>query len=125
MMPLRIDVDRDEIARIAQSRGVSRLPVFGSVLFDEFDPGRSDVDLLADLADNPGDRFDAYFGLKEDLERVFDRAVDLVIADAVRNPYSQARTPRRARSRRQRSGSPPPSGRPQRDGIRPPCACLR
>lgn len=86
-MTLRIDVDRDEIARIARARGVRRLRVFGSVVSDKFDPARSDVDVLVDLADRTGDRFDAYFGLKEDLERVFGRPVDLVMAEAVRNPY--------------------------------------
>lgn len=80
-------MDRDEIARIARSRGVRRLRVFGSVVSDAFDPGSSDVDVLVDLSEHSGDPFDAYFGLKEDLERVFGRPVDLVIAGAVRNPF--------------------------------------
>ena len=34
--------------------------------------------------------FDAYFGLKEALEELFGRPVDLVEAGAVRNPYLKA-----------------------------------
>ena len=32
-------------------------------------------------------RFDAYFGLKEDLEALFGRPVDLVSTAALENPY--------------------------------------
>ena len=86
-----IDVDRDEIARIARSRGVSRLRVFGSALTSSFDPASSDVDVLVDLATSGADDFDAYFGLKEDLERAFGRPVDLVMIEAVRNPFFRER----------------------------------
>jgi len=35
----------------------------------------------------PGRYADAYFGLKEELETLFDRDVDLVMESAVVNPY--------------------------------------
>lgn len=35
----------------------------------------------------PSEHAAAYFGLAEDLERLFDRPVDLVELRAVRNPY--------------------------------------
>jgi predicted nucleotidyltransferase len=34
--------------------------------------------------------FDTYFGLKESLERLLGRPVDLVESSAVRNPYLKA-----------------------------------
>lgn len=89
-MALRLVIDRDEIARVCRSRGVRHMRVFGSATGDRFDESRSDVDLLVEFKPDVADLFDAYFGLKEDLERVFGRAVDLVMADAVRNPYFQA-----------------------------------
>jgi predicted nucleotidyltransferase len=64
--------------------------VFGSATGDRFDASRSDVDLLVEFQPTVIDLFDAYFGLKEDLERIFGRRVDLVMADAVRNPYFRA-----------------------------------
>ncbi len=45
--------------------------------------------LLADFERDVADLVDAYFGLKEDLEVVFGRRVDLVMADAVPNAYFQ------------------------------------
>ena len=36
------------------------------------------------------DPFAAYFGLKEDLEQILGRRVDLVMAEAVRNPHFAA-----------------------------------
>ena len=47
-----------------------------------------DIDLLVDLDPPPGLGYaDAYFGLKEELEKLFARPVDLVSRAAVRNPY--------------------------------------
>ncbi|KJL33329.1 nucleotidyltransferase family protein [Microbacterium azadirachtae] len=90
-MVLRFDVDIEEVARVARARGVRRLRVFGSAVTDRFDPEHSDVDVLVDLATDDGDSFDAYFGLKEDLERIFGYPVDLVMSEAVRNPFFRER----------------------------------
>jgi predicted nucleotidyltransferase len=69
---------------------VRRIRVFGSAVEDRFDDERSDVDLLVEFMPDVQDPFDAYFGLKEDLEKLFARRVDLVMAEAVRNPYFKA-----------------------------------
>ncbi len=61
--------------------------MFGSALTDHFDPKRSDVDLLVEFHSGIKDPFDAYFGLEEDLEAYFGRSVDLVMSNAIRNPY--------------------------------------
>lgn len=66
-------LNRDAIACACRAHGVQRLRLFGSATSDRFDPGHSDVDLLVDFAPGTPDRFDAYFGLKEDLERLLDR----------------------------------------------------
>ncbi len=67
-----------------------RLRVFGSAVSDHFRPEHSDVDILVDFTADTPDPFDAYFGLEEDLELIFGRRVDLVIAEAVRNPHFAA-----------------------------------
>ena len=89
-MTLKIDVDLDGLAQVCRSRGVRRLRVFGSVRTDRFNQSSSDIDLLVEFESGTADLFDAYFGLKEDLERLLDRTVDLVMADAVRNPFFEA-----------------------------------
>jgi len=89
-MALRLVVDREAMARVCRARGVRHMRVFGSATGERFDASRSDVDLLVEFDPSVVDLFDAYFGLKEDLEGLFGRPVDLVMADAVRNPYFQA-----------------------------------
>ena len=86
---LRIDLPLEAIARVCQKHGVSELAVFGSVLRDDFDPARSDVDFLVefDTSEGLGSLFHRHFGLTEALEQLFDCKVDLVSAGALRNPY--------------------------------------
>lgn len=77
-----------ELVRLCQRFGVIRLDVFGSAAHGEFDPERSDVDFLVELDPPTGmSRFDAYFGLKEALEALLGRPVDLVGSSALANPY--------------------------------------
>lgn len=82
--------DRDAIARVCRAHGVSQLRIFGSATTDSFNPERSDVDFLVEFAPGSVDPFDDYFGLKEDLELLLGRSVDLVMETAVRNPYFAA-----------------------------------
>lgn len=82
-----ITFDHAAVAAVCRAHGVSRLSLFGSATTDRFDASRSDIDLLVEFEPRTSDLFDAYFGLKEDLEALFDRKVDLVMARAVTNPY--------------------------------------
>lgn len=86
-MVTAVPLDPEAIAQASERFGVRRLRVFGSVLTDRFDPKRSDVDFLVDFYPNREDRLDDYLGLKDALAEIVGRDVDLVVADAVRNPY--------------------------------------
>ncbi len=67
---------------------VRRLDLFGSATGPQFDPARSDLDFLVDYLSEAKQHYaDAYFGVKEDLEALFGRHVDLVMASAIRSPY--------------------------------------
>jgi hypothetical protein len=67
---------------------VERLELFGSAVRGDFVPGRSDFDFLVRFGNVPDGRHaDAYFGLLEGLEALLESHVDLVMIDAVRNPY--------------------------------------
>jgi hypothetical protein len=67
---------------------VLRLYVFGSASTDAFDPARSDVDFLVEFGpDVAYGLFGDYLSLKEALELLLGRTVDLVEAPAIRNPY--------------------------------------
>jgi predicted nucleotidyltransferase len=73
---LPIQIDREKIAEFCRARGIRRLSLFGSVLRDDFDPARSDVDVLAELLPtaHPGWEF---YGWHEDLAPIIGRKVDL------------------------------------------------
>ena len=43
---LPIAIDREKIAAFCRTRGIRKLSLFGSVLWDDFDPARNDVDVL-------------------------------------------------------------------------------
>lgn len=84
----RLIEERDAVGGLCRRFGVGRLAVFGSAATEEFDPERSDVDFLVEFdAARPASRFDAYFGLKEGLEELLGRPVDLVMPAALENPY--------------------------------------
>ncbi|MBC7595775.1 MAG: nucleotidyltransferase domain-containing protein [Kineosporiaceae bacterium] len=83
-------LDRVPIAEACQRFGVKRLVVFGSAVTDRFDSARSDVDFLVEFREDVVNRFDSYFGLKETLEALLGRPVDLVAPAALENPYFAA-----------------------------------
>ncbi|HEX7193254.1 MAG TPA: nucleotidyltransferase domain-containing protein, partial [Thermoanaerobaculia bacterium] len=68
---------------------VKSLVLFGSAARDDFDRSLSDLDFLVEFLPNePHTRFGGeYFALKEDLEELFGRRVDLVEPSAIVNPY--------------------------------------
>ncbi|HEY3606692.1 MAG TPA: nucleotidyltransferase domain-containing protein [Pseudonocardiaceae bacterium] len=77
-----------EIDDLCRTLGVRRLDVFGSAVGDMFDLVSSDIDILVEFDVRPGfDYFGSYFALKEGLERIFNRQVDLLSGSSIRNPY--------------------------------------
>ena len=73
---LPIRVDREKIAQFCRERGIRKLSLFGSVLRPDFDPARSDVDVLVELRPDARPGF-AYFGWEEELSKIMGRNVDL------------------------------------------------
>ena len=62
--------------------------MFGSANTSRFDARRSDADFLVEF-DRSTDRrlADQFFGLKEELERLLERKVDLLTEASLQNPY--------------------------------------
>ena len=88
---LRVELPLTALAAVCQKYGVSELAVFGSVLREDFDAARSDVDFLVRFTGNDaGEWMGKYTEMKEELERLLGRKVDVVSWNAVersRNPY--------------------------------------
>jgi predicted nucleotidyltransferase len=79
---------REEIAALCRQHHVRRLAVFGSFVRGDFDPTRSDIDLLVEFEPlSPTVYAPNYFALLEALDRLFLRRVDLVTDSSIRNPY--------------------------------------
>ncbi len=72
---IRIPVDRQAVAAFCRARGIRKLSLFGSVLRADFDPARSDVDVLAEFEPHvhPGLKF---FGYGDELGSILGRKVD-------------------------------------------------
>ena len=74
---------RDALAALCRRYGVARLEVFGSAARGTgFDPDRSDADFLV-IAPAARNDLAAFADLKEALERLLGRPVDLVEREAV------------------------------------------
>lgn len=90
MQPL-IDDNRAQLEQLCRKYHVLRLEVFGSVTRTDFDAAESDLDFLVELEPiAPVEYAQAYFSLKEALEALFHRPVDLVTSTSVDNPYFRA-----------------------------------
>lgn len=83
-----IEQNRQILADLCRKYHVSRLDVFGSVAVGDFDESSSDIDFLVEFNQTVNDRrFDNYFELLRELERLFGRNIDLVEQGGLRNPY--------------------------------------
>lgn len=80
-----------QLEDLCRKHHVKRLELFGSATAGSFDPSRSDLDFVVEFL--PVERHglkDVYFDLLEDLERLFDRSIDLVESSAIRNRFFRA-----------------------------------
>ena len=87
MIPL-VEEKRKNLNAVCRRFGVQEIELFGSAAGEGFDAETGDLDFLVTF-DNlgPGRYADAYFGLLEALESLFQKRVDLVVASVVNNPY--------------------------------------
>lgn len=77
-----------DFVNLCKAHHVDKIYLFGSSVTDQFDPQKSDIDLVVkvDIQD-PSDRGEALLSLWNKLEIFFKRKVDLLTDDSIRNPY--------------------------------------
>lgn len=91
-LPPLLTERRAAIAALCRRARACKLDLFGSAARGRFDPRSSDLDFVVSFEELPPVEYsDAYFTLKEGLEQLFARPVDLVVEQAIRNPHFKAR----------------------------------
>jgi predicted nucleotidyltransferase len=81
-----IDISEEQLIGFCRKWKVKELSLFGSVLRDDFGPD-SDIDVLVTFEpDAPWSLWDL-MEMKEELEVLFGRTIDLVEKEALRNPW--------------------------------------
>jgi uncharacterized protein len=84
---LNINISDDKLTDFCQRWQIQELALFGSVLREDFRPD-SDVDVLVTfMPDNPWSLFD-FVEMKEELEQLFERKVDLVSRWAIEHSHN-------------------------------------
>lgn len=83
-----IQQHQNKIANLCRKYRVKELYAFGSVLDEKQFNSKSDIDLLVDFENVPLLEYaDNFFDLADELEKVFERHVDLLTLKSLKNKY--------------------------------------
>lgn len=92
MTKFPIKIPKDQIELFCKKWQVKELALFGSVLRNDFNPQTSDIDVLISFMPNENWGWEIV-AMKEELEKIFSRKVDLIEKTAVeksRNPIRKS-----------------------------------
>jgi uncharacterized protein len=78
---------KEQIKQICEELNLKKLDIFGSSRTDRFGP-ESDIDVIVEFTySNDVNSFDIYFELKDRLEGLFQRPVDIITEKSLKNPF--------------------------------------
>jgi len=81
-----VDLNIEDLKKLCATYNVEKMYLFGSALNSNFNK-ESDIDLLVKFKSiELSSYFDNYMDFKENLEKLFDRDVDLVEEQTLKNP---------------------------------------
>lgn len=81
-----VERNTDKLIELCLNHKVGQLYLFGSALTNQFNES-SDIDFLVQFSQvDLLEYFDNYMDFKEQLEKLFERPVDLVENQAIKNP---------------------------------------
>lgn len=88
MMKIRnaIEIHEDQIADFCNRWQIAEFSLFGSVLRDDFS-AESDIDILVFFKPGAPYGIDEHLAMREELESIFGRRVDLVTRRSLKNPF--------------------------------------
>ena len=82
----RLKVSPAQIADFCQRWKITEFALFGSVVREDFRPN-SDIDVLVTFIPNPGLSLFDWVDMKDELEALFEREVDITDKQELKNPY--------------------------------------
>lgn len=84
----KIIADKIEVLKeLCEKYDIKTMYVFGSVVTDKF-KDNSDIDILISFKDIPFEKYtDNYFDLHYELEKLFNRKIDLLTENSLSNPF--------------------------------------
>ena len=78
----------EEIKALCLSHKVKYLYVFGSAVSGKFDEKKSDIDFVIEIDENdPVEKGVRLLTIWDELEKLFQRKVDLLTDSSIKNPY--------------------------------------
>jgi len=73
---------------LCKAHRVKKLYAFGSAVSGGFDPDKSDIDLLVEIEEkDPVEKGDLLLHFFTEIEKLFNRRVDLLTDQPIENPY--------------------------------------
>jgi predicted nucleotidyltransferase len=84
----RLGVGMDAIREFCEKWGIIEFALFGSVVRDDFGP-ESDIDVMVRYDPGKSEPWKDYFLIKDELEELFGRQVDLLKRGPIQNPYTR------------------------------------
>lgn len=86
MSQAAVEIPKSAIEAFCQKWKIGEFSLFGSILREDFGPD-SDVDVLIEFSVEADWSLYEWVEMKEELERLFGRKVDLVAKEGLRNPF--------------------------------------
>jgi hypothetical protein len=87
MSKARIEVPAKQVADFCEKWKIAEFSLFGSVLTPAFNERESDVDVLVSFGPDAHWSLYDWVDMIEELRAIFERDVDLVDKDSIKNPY--------------------------------------
>ncbi len=88
MATIHLDFDRSRIKDFCRKWKITRMAFFGSILRDDFGPA-SDADVIVTYASDIDWSSYDYLAMREEIETLFARQVDVVEEGTIRNPIKR------------------------------------
>lgn len=88
ILPVWFSLQQSYLIALCKKYQVRQMALFGSIVRDDFDPNQSDLDFIVEFqAMSPAEHAQHYFDLRDSLQGLFNRTIDLVELTTLRNPY--------------------------------------